>query len=487
MRRAVAALLASLLVCGSSASAAPGPEPPLSHAGRWITDADGRVVIIHGVNEVYKVGSYAPTDIGFDKDDARFLERNGFNGVRLGVIYKAVEPNPPVGGHPVYDDGYLARIADTQKDLAQRRIFSLIDFHQDLFNERFQGEGWPDWQVRDDGLPNPQNGFPGNYASNPALNRAFDHFWANDQVGGVRLQDEYAAAWRHVAERFAHSRYVLGYDIMNEPWPGSVWPSCFVGCPAFEQNQLTSFTKRVFAAVRQVDPAALVFYEPFVTFNFGIPTQMGDVGDPQAGFSFHDYCGAGCGDEIFANAVTRAEQTGDAPLNTEFGATDDLAELQRVADAADAQMTGWMYWQYSHVGDITTTGNGEAEAIVFDPAEAPSGDNVDLRKLRVLARPYPQAVAGTPQHFGFDPATRTFSLRYSTARADGTGRFGDGSVTEVSVPALHYPDGYAVEASGARAISGQGADVLRLRACRGAQVVEAQVTPGRLGPSARKC
>jgi endoglycosylceramidase len=469
--------------------AAPGPDPPLSHAGRWITDASGRVVIIHGVNEVYKVGSYAPADIGFDGDDAKFLERNGFNGVRLGVIYKGVEPNPPTAGRPAYDDAYLARIADTQKILAHRRIFSLIDFHQDLFNERFQGEGWPDWQVRDDGLPNPRNGFPGNYASNPALNRAFDHFWANDLVGGVRLQDEYAAAWRHVAERFAGSRYVLGYDILNEPWPGSAWPACFSasGCPAFEQSRLTTFSKLVIAAIRQADPATLVFYEPLVMFNFAIPTQMGDVGDSRAGFSFHDYCGAGCDDDVFATAVARAEQTGDAPLNTEFGATDDLAELGRVVAAADAQMTGWMYWQYSHVGDITTTGNGEAEAIVFDPSKPPSGANVDLRKLRVLARPYPQAVAGTPEDFGFDSATRTFELRYSTEQAAGTGRFGDGSVTEVSVPALHYPQGYAVEATGARVISGQGADVLRLRTCGGAQIVEAQITPGRLGPSARKC
>ena len=491
MRRILPAvpLLASLSVLVSSAGAATGPTPPLANAGGWITDAAGRVVIIHGVNEVYKVGSYAPKDIGFDQDDARFLERNGFNGVRLGVIYKGLEPNPPSAGRPVYDDGYLEKIADTQRVLAHRRIFSQIDFHQDLFNERFQGEGWPDWQVEDDGLPNPQNGFPDNYASNPALNRAFDHFWANDKVGGVRLQDAYAAAWRHVAARFAGSPYLLGYDLLNEPWPGSVWPLCFsaAGCAAFEQNQLTGFTKRVLAAIRQVDPATLVFYEPLVMFNFGIPTQMGDVGDPRTGFSFHDYCGAGCDDEVFANAVARAQATGDPPLNTEFGATTDPAELGRVVAAADKHMTGWMYWQYSHVGDITTSGPGEEEAIVFDPSKPPSGSNVDLSKLRLLARPYPQVVAGTPEHYGFDPATRTFDLRYSTQRADGSGGFGDGSLSEVGVPALHYPDGYAVEVSGARVVSGQGADILRLRACRGAEVIAAHVTPGRLGPASRKC
>jgi endoglycosylceramidase len=28
---------------------------PLSQSGRWITDASGRVVVLHGLNEVYKV------------------------------------------------------------------------------------------------------------------------------------------------------------------------------------------------------------------------------------------------------------------------------------------------------------------------------------------------------------------------------------------------------------------------------------------------
>jgi endoglycosylceramidase len=420
-------------------------------------------------------------------DDARFLERNGFNAVRLGVIYKGLEPSPPLGDSPSYDDDYLAKIEGTQRTLAHRRIFSLVDFHQDLFNESFQGEGWPDWQVQDDGLPNPQNGFPGNYITNPALNRAFDHFWANDQVGGVRLQNEYAAAWRHVAERFAGSPYVLGYDILNEPWPGSVWPSCFTpsGCPAFEQNQLAAFTERVLAAIRQADPSTLVFYEPLVTFNFGIQTNMGDIGGPEAGFSFHDYCGAGCDGLVFDNAVERSQETDDVPLNTEFGATNDFAELERVATAADEQMVGWLYWQYSGVGDITTTGPND-EAIVLDPAKPPSGDNVDFGKLNILERPYPQVVAGTPQSYGFDPATRTFDLRYSTERADGSGRFGKNSQTEVFVPAIQYPDGYSVSVTGARVIGNKDDDVLRLHKCGGADTVEVQVAPG-LATSSRRC
>ena len=69
--------------------------------------------------------------------------------------------------------------------LAKRGIHSLIDFHQDLYNEKFTGEGWPDWAVLDDGLPaEPLIGFPGTYVASPGLNRAFDNFYANGPARG---------------------------------------------------------------------------------------------------------------------------------------------------------------------------------------------------------------------------------------------------------------------------------------------------------------
>src|SRR5207247_2621805 len=148
-----------------AAPANAGPTLPLNHAGRWITDAEGRVVIVHGVNMVSKRPPYAPDAAGFSEDDAAFLEAEGYNAVRLGLIYKAVEPQP---GH--YDEAYLDRIKATADMLGRHGIVSLLDFHQDLYNERFQGEGWPDWAVSDDGLPaQPALGFPYNYLFMPAL------------------------------------------------------------------------------------------------------------------------------------------------------------------------------------------------------------------------------------------------------------------------------------------------------------------------------
>jgi endoglycosylceramidase len=484
---AIALLTAAVVATPAGAALKPTQDKPLGHEGRWVTDRKGRVVVLHGFNMVYKRPPYHPIHAGFGRNDAKFLARNGFNTIRLGVIYAGVEPEP---GR--YDDAYLATIAKTQRMLAGHGIYSMLDWHQDMYNERFEGEGWPDWAVIDDGMPaEPKNGFPANYLSMPALNRAYDHFWANDPgPEEVGLVDRYAAAWKHFAGRFRAMPGSLGYDLMNEPWPGSTYPSCVSteGCPAFDSGPLTEFTLTTIRAIREADTRNLAWYEPLLTFDFGADTSHGDPEDARAGFSFHIYClpgafGSGTGDNCedfeempLDNADARTEETGDALLLTEFGATDDLATLERVARLADEHMVGWQEWHYCACDEPTSQAAPEVQAVVVDPKQPPRGDNLKRDKLKVLSRPYPQVVAGTPQGWKFDPDERTFELDYATKRVSGKGRFRRG-LTDVFVPRLHYPNGYRVRVRGARVESRRGAKHLLLRTRRGADAVHVTLRP----------
>jgi endoglycosylceramidase len=469
------------------AAQSPTPADRPRPVGRWLVDGSGRVRIDHGVNMVYKRAPYVPAASGFGDDDAAFLARNGFTSVRLGLIWKAVEPQP---GR--YDDGYLSRVRRTVKVLHEHGIAALLDFHQDLYNERYQGEGAPDWAVQDDGVPaQPQAGFPGNYFGMPALWRAFDHFWANDPgPGGVGLQDRYAAAWKHVARSFRTTDGVLGIDIFNEPFPGSQWSTCLnpVGCPAYDA-QLTAFSQKVIDAVRSVDRLTPVFYEPQLFFNDGVPTYVAPHGT-RLGFSFHDYCGpsavadiyTGCQQTldtmVFDNAEKQAAAHGVTPLLTEFGATTDQATLKGVTDLAMKHRTGWQYWAYCGCNDPTTTGPGDKQALVLDPSKPPTGANVDHAKLAALVVPHPLRVAGTPTSCGYDRETRVFTLRWTTSRAGSLpGRFSAGSRTLVSVPRLDYPAGYRVHATGAEVVSGSPAGTLVLKQRSGVTSVRVRVTP----------
>jgi endoglycosylceramidase len=483
------ALACLTAACASSAVARLhiGPQLPVGHAGRWITDARGRVLIVHGINMVYKLPPYYPKVIGFGNDDAAFLARIGFNAVRLGVIWKAVEPRPGV-----YDDGYLNQIASTVRTLARHRILSLLDFHQDQYNERFEGEGFPDWSVQDDGLPpQPKLGFGADYTGMPALERAFDHFWANSPgPGGVGLLDRYATAWAHVAKRFKGNRSVLGYELINEPWPGSVWPSCAntAGCPAFDTGPLASAYRRMIRAIRSVDGRKLVWYEPQVIFNYGSNTNLPALSDPRLGFAFHVYClehdqfhtkvSCGTTNQLpVNNALAHSARTGDALMMTEFGATNETDILSAVVKADDRAMVPWLEWAYCGCHDPTTSGPGNRQAIVADPARPPRGSNLIMPTLRALVEPYPQIVAGTPLSWRFDDATRTFSFSYSTARAQRRGRFGKGWVSEIVLPRLVYGRRYAARVSGGAIVSRRGSPVLRIAACRRAPTITVKVSP----------
>ena len=202
----------------------------------------GRVVILHGVNMVYKVGSYRPADAGFGADDARFLRRHGFNTVRLGIIYKGLEPKPPAAGEPSTGAATCAASRAPSRCSPSSGIFSLLDFHQDLYNERFQGEGWPDWQVIDDGVPaEPAAGFPGQlHRQRRAATAPSTTSGRTGQVEGAASRTPTPTPGAGRGARSATARTSLGYDLLNEPWPGSAFSAdnCFntAGCATFDAH-----------------------------------------------------------------------------------------------------------------------------------------------------------------------------------------------------------------------------------------------------------
>jgi endoglycosylceramidase len=466
-----------------------GDLTPLNHAGRWLVDTKGRVVVLHGFNMVNKLPPYLPDAIGFDLAHAAFLAEQGFNTMRLGIIWKALEPEPAM-----YDDIYLDRIGETVSALGRAGVRVLLDFHQDMYNERFNGQGAPDWAVQDDGLPAwPDIGFPGNYAVMRALWRAYDHFWANDAgPGGVGLQDRYAAAWQHVAARFRDEQAVFGYDIFNEPFPGSAAVRCARpgGYPSFDRR-LSEFSRRVLAAIREVDRRRLVFYEPNVLFDYGADTHHADLGDEALGFSFHTYCLAASPgmphlpgrlqdvacerqeQRVFDLAERHSRRTGAGLLLSEFGATDDLRAVERAAVLADRNMVSWQYWAYFNRDPCCER---PEEGLVRDLSRQPTEDNVKQDKLDVLARPYPRAIAGTPRSFGFDRKSRAFELTYAT-RPPANGRRSEGLETEIFLPERHYGHGYSIGSSGAEVVSRPGERLLRLVAKPGEASVGVRVVP----------
>jgi endoglycosylceramidase len=94
--------------------------------------------------------------------------------------------------------------------------------HQDLFSVLYS-DGAPAWATLHEERPHKQGAvWSDSYLISPAVQVSFDNFWANTPASdGIGIQDHYAAAWRHIAERFTDNSTVIGYDIMNEPFEGT--------------------------------------------------------------------------------------------------------------------------------------------------------------------------------------------------------------------------------------------------------------------------
>ena len=144
------AVLASLLSVSGLVSAG---LISINPASRLLQDEHRRSVLLHGVNVVYKVDPYIPSSDAFDPNlsltdvEIDDLLAWGFNFVRLGVMWEAVERQPGV-----YDDAYLTRVESLINKLGEKGIYTMVDAHQDVFARSICGEGVPDFYASYDKL-----------------------------------------------------------------------------------------------------------------------------------------------------------------------------------------------------------------------------------------------------------------------------------------------------------------------------------------------
>ncbi len=484
---------------------------------------------MHGVNLVYKVPPYEVEVTGSGPNvltppEAQRIAALGFDVVRLGVTWKGLEPgtdpsndasictpgSPGASGAGQFDssafDAYLRRLDGTITLLARYGIYSLIDMHQDVYNEAFAGEGAPNWAVCTDGIvPHPQRGVANwsvNY-SGPGVAEAYSHFWNNDVVGN--LQGQLDTVWTGIAAHYRGNPWVIGYDPFNEPYgselatqPNSPTFDAELECfytgradPGLDQDgkQVTcpadDPAEGLIPRIEAADPTHLVAYEGNYGTDSGVPNHIGAMDFPNLVLNFHDYCflhvpngpeppdfASVCGPlenyvfaqhaEELANDASSAQPRGPAELLTEFGATTDTADLARITADADQNLVGWTYWQWINYDDPT----GSHSSALWPPRAATAS------QLSVLSRTYATAVSGVPTAMSFDPTTGAFRLQY---RADKAVK----APTVIVVPvSTHYRNGYCARVSGGRVTSGP--DASRLDVANGsAATVNLTLSAGR--------
>ncbi|MCP4805146.1 MAG: glycoside hydrolase family 5 protein [Proteobacteria bacterium] len=431
-----------LLACSTETETERPPNYP------WITDEQGRVLILHGANVD---GSAKSTEDHMPRQDRETIERMatdwGWNHARFLIFWDGLEPE-----QGVHDEAYLDLIETRLDWLGEAGIHVVLDMHQDVYSSVFCCDGAPEWAVRDDGESfELQSQWFLNYFQ-PAVQRSFDNFWLYTDGDHADLQDHYMASWVLVAERFGDHPAVLGYDLMNEPHPGSLVDGQeLLGNEnpsgthyEFDQERLQPFYQRTIEAIREVDEDSWIFFEPrYGAPGDGLPSYMGVLTDPrEAGdrLVYHPHLysvileatGEYKDDDTTVanweeNRALEAAAQDCAVVLGEWGLSQSTEGAERfmgdVVDMADRSMAGWSYWDYGFGGWLPVDGDGN-----------------ELETMDVLVRVYPQRVAGTPVSFGFDRDSRVFELEF-------TDREGVSGATEIYVPPRHYPDGFDVELS----------------------------------------
>ena len=348
MRKYLVLIIALGLQClaGQNRPAPQGNSHFVTTDGRLFRDAEGKPLLLHGMGVANKSKDQGYT-AGIERSDLAAIRSWGMNCIRLAIFWDGIEPQPGK-----IDRAYLDRVAQIVAWAKAENVYVLLDMHQDLCSVKYS-DGAPAWATLDEGKPHTTGAvWSDSYYASEAVQTALDHFWVNSPApDGKPLQEHYAMAWRAVAERFKDEPAVLGYDLMNEPFPGrdaarvmqatmqrlsellaakklpkaptmeelvgmeatpegrrqiTSWLGdmqlyqSMIEAPApimqdFDRQRLMPMYTRVRQAIRGVDPNHILFIEPAMSANMGIRSAVVPLRDefgrrdPQQAYAPHGY------------------------------------------------------------------------------------------------------------------------------------------------------------------------------------------------------
>lgn len=424
--RALPLLALLSLGCGSSEEErAPTAKPGFSVADGFVRDAEGRAVILRGVNlaNAHKQSPY----FGFHgaSDFARVQGEWGMNGLRFLISWAAIEP-----AKDQYDEAYLDAVRERMDWAHAAGLSVVLDMHQDVYGEGFGGDGAPRWTCDEARYAafTPTTPWFLNYLDEQVV-ACFDQFWSSAELRG-----HYIEAWRRVAAKLADHPAVVGFDPMNEPFWGST-PSS-----TFEAEVLSVFYAEVAAGVRAEAPHWVAFLEPSAAKNLGFALALPPFSIENAVYAPHAYDpsaeqGEGFDPSAHAALVGRIEGLAleatelGAPLWIgEYGGNADHAGISEYMDAiyvgSGRAAAGSMYWAYDRDDSYGLLRPDGSEKTVL---------------LDAVVRPFPMRVAGQPLEYAYDGAARRFSFSWIPASK---------GETEISVPERALASGYQATCSG---------------------------------------
>ncbi|MCC7540187.1 MAG: cellulase family glycosylhydrolase [Deltaproteobacteria bacterium] len=400
--------------------------------GRDLVDELGRRVILRGVNAGgrSKFPPFAPFELASDADFEPQLTRFmdivaawGIDVLRMPFSWEALEPE-----RGAYDEAYLARYERQIEEAWARGMRVVVDFHQDVYARPLCGDGFPLWslaEIPDEPPVDCASWFLGYLMDGGPVQLAFERFWANEDG----LFDAFVAMWTTMVERVGDQPGIAGYEIINEPGWGTG------GQAELETTILPAAIERVAAAIREVQPDAIVFAGGPGTNAIAGDTMMRRPDIEQLVYAPHYYepsllvGGSYRSVTPVRRAIDRLSSRGvewDTPvLYGEFGASNESPDQRRylrdVYALFDEHLVHATLWETSLA---SADWNEEALGTL-------NADGSERAVVDDLVRGYVRAVDGQVDRMTWVAEDATFVLEVSGAGPQ---------VAEVYVPPRHAGD-----------------------------------------------
>lgn len=406
--------------------------------------------------------NYAVESMTICDFDARQWRSFGYDVIRLGVSWSLLEPSPGK-----IDTTYIDRIAQVVGWARAAGVYVIIDLHQDAWSKYIytpagspcppplspvtgahEADGAPGWAAAH---VTPACQFQQREAD-PAVIEDFQKFWS-DLPGpdGVGLQEHYADVVAAIAARFADNPAVAGYDLFNEPSPGTQPPD------VMDATTLFPFYAKLISTVRSKVPGfkQLFFIEPDITRDL---TDHSFIEAPWSAYSSygnvvyepHIYTRVFTPDadlgpagikpflpmsEGYQSAVSDAHALGLPLWVGEFGnaVPDDPTVLSAHYQNQDANDIGSGLWVWKADADRPDAVDHSS----FSVMHGPFGEGVAYpSRAEYTSRAYPVYLAGSLTAMSYNAPSATFELRAAVPAAPRMGRCDGGrQATVIFIPA----------------------------------------------------